>query len=309
VCSSDLHLVNTCYVRPEMRKLAGEAKRRGLSLLPEFGMDPGIDLVLLGEAVRKLDRVESVACYGAGLPAPEAADNPIRYKVTWTLAGVLRAYRRGARLVRDGRMRELTPSETFAPDNVHSVDLPGLGRLEAYANGDALPYAEALGLDPVGLKQLGRYTMRWPGHCEFWKKLIDLHLLDEAPVHVNGLAIDRLQYLAAALEPQLRLAEQERDLAVIRVEVQGVRAGKRERIRFELIDWRDLQSGLTAMNRLVGFTAAIGARMILDGRIVKRGLLSPLRDIPFAEFQGELLKRGISIRQESVGCTAISPLA
>jgi lysine 6-dehydrogenase len=292
------HLVNTCYVKPEMKELADDARMRGISVLPEFGMDPGIDLVLLGEAVRRFDSVEGIACYGTGLPAPGAADNPIKYKVTWSFAGVLRAYRRGARLVRDGRVLDLAPSATFAAGNVHPVDLPGLGELEAYANGDALPYAAALGLDLAGLKQLGRYTLRWPGHCAFWKKLIDLHLLDEEPLLVDGMSIDRLHYLAAAIEPHIRLGPAERDVALIRVEVYGIRSGKRQRLRFELVDWRDLKTGFTAMNRLVGFTASIGAQMILDGRITRRGLLSPLCDVPFAEFCSELQKRGISVRQE-----------
>ncbi len=51
-------------------------------------MDPGIDLVLLGEAVRSLDHVEEIISYGAGFPEPEATDNPLKYKVTWTFEGV-----------------------------------------------------------------------------------------------------------------------------------------------------------------------------------------------------------------------------
>jgi lysine 6-dehydrogenase len=110
--------------------------------------------------------------------------------------------------------------------------------------------------------------------------------------------VDRLHYLAAAIEPHIRLGATERDVAVIRVDVQGVRAGERQRAIFQLIDWRDMQTGLTAMNRLVGFTAGIGAQMIMDGRIATRGLLSPLRDIPFPEFARELRARGISFSQE-----------
>ena len=71
----------------------------------------------------------------------------------------------------------------FNPENIHEVDIPGLGRFEAYANGDSLPYAELLGIDPRRLERLGRYSFRWPGHCAFWKKLVDLHLLDDEPLH------------------------------------------------------------------------------------------------------------------------------
>ncbi len=291
------HLVNTCYVKPGLHELDGPARAAGVSILPEFGMDPGIDLVLLGAAVRRFDEVERIAAYGAGLPAPEAADNPLRYKVTWTFAGVLRAYRRGAKVVRDGRVVELTPSQAFAADQVHEVDVPGLGKLEAYANGDALPYAGALGLDPARLRELGRYTLRWPGHCEFWKRLIDLHLLDEEPVWVGGAPVDRLRYLAEALEPHIRLQAHESDVALIRVEVQGRRGEAHERLLYEVSARRDLASGLTGMSRLVGFSAAIGAAMLGDGRIRKRGLLSPLGDVPEAAFRAELARRGIEVRR------------
>ncbi len=71
-----------------MKGLADEAKARDVTILPEFGMDPGIDLVLLGEAVRSLDHVEEIISYGAGFPEPEATDNPLKYKVTWTFEGV-----------------------------------------------------------------------------------------------------------------------------------------------------------------------------------------------------------------------------
>jgi len=79
-----VHLVNTFYASPEMKRLSDEARSKGISILPEFGMDPGIDLVLLGEAVRSLDQVEEIVSYGAGFPEPAAADNPLGYKVTWT---------------------------------------------------------------------------------------------------------------------------------------------------------------------------------------------------------------------------------
>jgi saccharopine dehydrogenase-like NADP-dependent oxidoreductase len=65
-----------------------------------------------------------------------------------------------------------------------------------------------------------------------------------------------------------------------------------------VIDLRDLASGLLAMNRTVGYTASIGAQMILRGDIEKRGLLSPLTDIPTDVFFTELRQRGIVVRRD-----------
>jgi saccharopine dehydrogenase-like NADP-dependent oxidoreductase len=255
-------------------------------------------LVLLGEAVRGLDEVTDVVSYGAGIPEPEAAGNPLRYKVSWSFAGVLRAYRRGARIKRAGQVVDIPPVAQFHPDNVHEVEVAGVGALEAYPNGDAVHFAAMLGLDASRLRNTGRYSLRYPGHCRFWNTVAGLGLLDEEPVMLEGgTAVDRIAYLTAALEPRLRYGPGERDFAVIRNEVQGTRGDKRVRIVQQLTDWRDLESGLTAMSRLVGFTASIGAQMLASGQITQRGLLSPIDNVPFTSVLAELERRGIRVAQ------------
>jgi len=293
-----VHLVNTVYVLPELKKLEPGIAAAGLTFLPEFGMDPGIDLVLLGRAVSHFDSVETIDSYGAGVPEAIAADNALKYKVTWTFEGVLRAYMRGGRLVRNGRAVNIKSNEMFNPENIHELQVPGLGVFEAYANGDSLPYAEMLGIDPEKLQRLGRYSFRWPGHCEFWKKMVDLHLLDDDVLTLDGVAVNRRRFLAAAIEPHIRLGENERDLAVIRVDVTGKKDGKKRRAVVQIVDQRDLATGFTAMSRTVGYTAAIGAHLVGGGHISKRGLLSPLRDIPYEIFKTELAKRNILISEE-----------
>lgn len=295
------HYVNASYAAP-LRHLEADAKVKGLTLLPEFGMDPGIDLVLLGEAVRQFDVVEDIITYGAGFPEPEASDNPIQYKVTWTFEGVLKSYFRAGRIIRDGREVAIRENEMFCPQNLHYVDLEGIGRLEAFPNGDALVYADLLGLDKSRLRNMGRYVLRWPGHAAFWKKLVDLHLLDSEPVTVDGVTVDRRRFLAAIMEPHLLYHDGERDIAVIRVEVGGIKAGKRQRAVYQVIDRRDLTTGFTAMSRTVGFTISIGAQMIGLGELTARGLLSPVRDVPYKPFVRELRKRGISVTSEFKEC-------
>ena len=292
------HLVNTMYITAEVRGLAGKAEARGVTILPEFGMDPGIDLVLLGEVVRGFDEVTDILSYGSGIPEPAAADNPLRYKISWTLEGVLRSYRRGARLIRDGAVVRVGPAEQFLPENLHEVEIAGVGPLEAYPNGDALDFASLLGLDLTHLRNVGRFTLRYPGHCRFWRSMVALHLLDDEPVEVDGTAVDRKRFLAAALEPHLQYGEGERDLGILRVEVAGTREGKRQRVVSDVLDRKDLATGLTAMSRLVGFTASIGAQMIGTGQLAKRGLLSPVTDVPWLPLALELEKRGITVTRK-----------
>jgi lysine 6-dehydrogenase len=245
-----------------------------------------------------LEDVTEIISYGAGFPDAEAADNPIGYKVTWTFEGVLRSYRRAGRVIRDGIVVDIKDTEIFRPENIHQIEIEGLGKLEAIPNGDALKYADLLGIERSGLRNMGRYTLRWPGHCAFWRKLIDLHLLDDEPVMVDGLTVDRRRFLAAAVEPHIQFGPSERDITVIRIEVTGKRDGRKTRALFQVIDRRDLKTGFTAMSRTVGYTASIGAQLIAAGEITRRGVLSPVNDIPYQLFDDQLRKRGIRITTE-----------
>ena len=64
---------------------------------------------------------------------------------------------------------------------------------------------------------------------------------------------------------------------------------------FDVLDRKDLATGLSAMSRLVGFTASIGAQLIGTGQLTKRGLLSPVTDVPWAPLALELEQRGITV--------------
>jgi lysine 6-dehydrogenase len=293
-----VHLVNTYYVSPEMRLLADEAIRGGVTVLPEFGMDPGIDLACLGHTVRCLDTVESLASYGAGFPAPEAANNPLKYKVTWTFAGVLSSYLRPGRFLRDGQIVEVEARRMFAPEYLHTLDLEGVGELEAFPNGDALKYLELLDLDIRDVRDMGRFVLRWPGHSAFWGALAGLGMLDEGCVEVDGVPVNRRNFLQASMEPLLQYGPDERDVAVIRVDAVGMKDGQRTRVVTHCLDYRDLETGFTAMTRTVGFTTSIGAQMILKGDIAKPGILTPVRDVPFDRLAEELRRRGIHVSTE-----------
>ncbi|MDD5597623.1 MAG: saccharopine dehydrogenase C-terminal domain-containing protein [Victivallaceae bacterium] len=293
-------LVNTFYAVPEVMELAGEAEKKGVTILPEFGMDPGLDLVLLGKAVRSVEDVEEVISYGAGFPEPAAANNPIKYKITWSFEGVLNSYKRAGRIVRNGMLVNIPENEMFARENIHEINVDGLGKLEAFPNGDITKYIDLLGLDAANLKNMGRYVLRWPGHCKFWYTLVRLGLLDNGTVRVGETEVDRKKYLANALKDQIQYKDDERDIVLVRIEVVGKKDGKKVRSVYQIIDKRDPGTGLTAMTRTVGFTAAIGASMLGTGKLCKRGILSPVNDIPYELFKTELAKRRIEISETTM---------
>jgi len=291
-----IHFVETSYTLPEYAGLGMEAKAKNIALLPEFGLDPGIDLVLAGHAIREFNEVHELHAYGTGIPEPQAATNPIKYKISWTFAGVLNAYQRPARLLKSKRIINLSPSEIFDSNNIHMVEIEGLGRMEAYYNGDAVKYLEILQINKTAT-DAGRYSLRWPGHSAFWKTIVELGFLQEDPIKVNGQNVSPRQFVHDLLSPQLQYQANERDIAAVRIETTGLKDGQRKRIIYQVVDRRDLDTGFLAMQRTVGYTASIGAQMILSGKIQKRGVLTPTRDVPSDVFMTELKKRGINIQR------------
>jgi lysine 6-dehydrogenase len=271
------------------------AKEKDVTILPEMGLDPGIDLVLGRLATDELDVVKGVNSYGGGIPAPECAeDSPIKYKISWVFDRVLDVYVREGRLIKDGKLHIVPGHDIFKSENIHEIEFADLGSVEAYANGDSERYVDIFNLGNT-LVEMGRYALRWPGHSQFWRTMVALGMLDENPIKINDSEISPRAFLSKCLTPKLQFARDEQDVALLRVEAWGLKEGKKKKITYDLIDYRDLETGLFAMNRTVGFTSSIGAQMILAGKITEPGVLSPVRHVPPHELLQELRNRGIRI--------------
>lgn len=174
-------LVTTSYVSEDMRALDGLARRRDLLFLNEVGADPGIDHM---QAARLMARVRAegghVTAFRSlcgGLPAPDACDNPFKYKISWSPRGVALAGSRPARYLAGGELVPVPRLTIF--DRFEIVEHAQLGPMEAVPNGDALRYLDAYGLEEVD--GFLRGTLRWPGWCETWSALCRLGYVDDAP--------------------------------------------------------------------------------------------------------------------------------
>jgi lysine 6-dehydrogenase len=302
VVDAGTNLVTTNYAA-SVAFLAGAARTRGVTVVPEAGFDPGIDLVIVARAMSAFERVETLNSYGSGIPAPECRErNALNYGISWSWEGVLAAYSRPARLIVNGAEMVAAPEEIFRPAWRHDVIVDGVGRLEAYVNGDATAVAEAAGIRGT-VHDAGRYTLRWPGHCEFWPKIASIGLLDDTPGAEGGLS--PREFLRRHLEPRLAYGPAERDMIILRVDVAGVRDGSRRGCRYELVAYRDLATGSLAMSRAVGCAASIVAQMVLSGEVRGPGVLSPIRDIPPGAFFEALGRRGMTIVEREIdplGC-------
>ncbi len=178
-------LVTTSYVSEEMAALDDAARRAGVLLLNECGLDPGIDHAMASEAIRKVERdggsVLRFGSYCGGLPALEAGTNPWGYKFSWSPRGVLMAARSPVRYLRDG---ETVDRDTpYSPESVTELEVPGIGNMEGYPNRDSLAYREIYGLDkpPHQLEGMIRGTLRYAGWSKTVRGLMNIGLLDLEP--------------------------------------------------------------------------------------------------------------------------------
>jgi len=310
-----VHLVSSMYYRdPQERDparaaateraiadLGRAAAAREITILTEFGLDPGLDLILGARALAELDEVHEFHAYGAGIPAPGARDNPLHYKFSWSPIGVMRSYNRPARVITGGVAVDIEPRTLFEPRRVHQLDVPALGApLECYPNGDAVHYAELFGLGGT-VREMARYTGRLAGHCAFWDVMVKCGFLDTEPVLAGGAPVVPMEFVAALLasQPRFQYAEDEADMTFVRVDVRGRRAGAGVRVIHDLVDVRDFTTGFTSMQRTVGFTLALGARLILDGALGARGLLTPL-DVPYDLVYPALARHGIRVTRQAL---------
>ncbi len=343
-------MVTASYVGPAMKALAARAKEKGVILLNELGLDPGIDHM---EAMRVIHEIHdaggSVLAFRSwcgGLPAPEANTNPFGYKFSWSPRGVLLAAKNSAKFLKDGREVTIPAEELFT--RPETIGIPGLGEFEGYPNRDSVAYREAYGI-PEALTVF-RGTLRYPGWCETVRRMVELGLLDDAPKDRSGgtfgsltrelalaaagadartavaarlgleskaAVLSRLEWLGlfderplpapkgSALDnltllmiDRLRYEEGERDMIVLQHEfLARTGAGRPERIVSTLIDY-GVPGGDSSMSRTVGLPAAIGARLVLEGRIKLTGVQVPIYPEIYGPILDELEALGVRFEEK-----------
>jgi len=173
-----VHLLTASYVSPKMKSYHEEAQKRGIILLNEMGLDPGIDhmetMRIINEVKQKGGKTTSLRSFGGGLVAPQCDDNPWGYKITWNPMNVVTAGMPSARYVKDGKLKIVPYNRLFLDTEI--VDIPGLGRYEAYPNRDSVKYRDIYHLQEI--KNVYRGSLRKIGYCSAWNALIKIGLTD-----------------------------------------------------------------------------------------------------------------------------------
>lgn len=344
------HLVTTSYVSDAMKALDEQARKAGIIILNELGLDPGIDHMSAMKIIHRIQdaggKVTSFYSYCGGLPAPEANTNPFGYKFSWSPRGVVLAAKNDAKYLKDGRVVEIPGKELF--DHYWTLTIEGLGDFEAYPNRNSLPYIDLYGLK--GISSMYRGTLRNVGWCRTWKKIADMGFLndtekydfskltykkfvgalinskeadvkqalarylkldassdiigrlewlglfeDKIPALKEGSALD---LLVAILLEKLEYKKGERDMIIMQHEFGAeYKDGKKEKTISTLVGF-GIPNGDSIMSRTVGLPAAIGANLIVHGKIHLTGVQIPVVPEIYEPIMEELGRFGIEFKEK-----------
>ena len=180
------NMVTTSYVQPEMVELDQPAKDAGIVILNEIGVDPGIDHMsakkIIDQVHNNQGNIEEFYSITGALAAPEAADNPLKYKFSWSPKGVVKAGNNAARYLKGGKEVNIPSKDLFK--TTFMVDFPNVGQLEVYPNRDSINYINIY--DTPEVKTMFRGTFRYKGWCETIDVMKELKLISEEPVDLKG---------------------------------------------------------------------------------------------------------------------------
>ena len=271
----------------QQKELADRAKAKGVTVIPDCGVAPGMVNILAEHGIRQLDSVESVRIYVGGLP--QKPEPPLNYQVVYSLEGVLDYYTTRSWVLRNGRRSQVTALSEREP-----VEFPApVGTLEAFHT--------AGGLSTMAFRYEGKIpemeykTLRYPGHAEIMETIRDLGLLDLDPVDLDGIKVSPRDVFVAAVGP--KLAKKGKDLLALRVTVRGTKGGKPAERRFDLVDRYDEAHGISAMMRTTGYSLSITGQMQVRREVGPPGVWTPDECMPAEAYIAELRKRGIELKE------------
>jgi lysine 6-dehydrogenase len=273
------------------------AKKAGVTVVPHCGLDVGTDRILLGVGSRKLDKVEKlyVACGGFPQKGTPGYYNPINYKISWSWLFAIYGSVGTCKILKKGKTVEVKVLSDPSP-----IEFPEpLGQLEAFTNSGLTDVIDHLGLK--GVKDAYGQTIRWPGHCDMWNKLKDLHIMDDEPLKVKGVDVKPFDFWVAIGDKYLQYEPDEGDTICQRVIVSGKKDGAPAEYTYEFVEFQDFENGLSAMAKTTAFPCSIVAQMIAKGQMDMPGVIHPakigydekLSDIFFAE----MARRNIKITE------------
>ena len=289
VVDAGVPAVDIAFMPEDPVVLNEAAQAAGVPVVVDFGVAPGISNLLVGHGARRLDEARRARVLVGGLPKRRRL--PWEYTIPFSPVDVLEEYTRPARIVVNGEeviRAPLTECEL--------VDLPRVGTLEAF-NSDGLRTL----IRTMDIPDMVEKTLRYPGYAEKVKLLASTGFFSTEPIDVGGVSVRPMDLTSRLLFDAWRLDDDEDELTVMRVEVEGIMGGAPARLSWDLYDETDRIGGATSMARSTGFPAALIARAVADGRFSKPGVFAPEEvaddDALVRWLLDELVARGIVLEE------------
>ena len=234
-----------------------EARDIGISIVPDCGMGPGMNVSMALLAMDGFDNLEEVRVWDGGLPQkPEA---PWNYNLFFNIAGLTNEYDGDAYFIRDGKVAEVPCFE-----DIEKLSFNGIGELEAAVTSGGLstmPWSFA-----GKIKLLENKTLRYSGHWEQMLAYRQLGLFQEEKIDFNGSSISPREFYHHLLEPHL-LENSPKDICIMRTEATGLLDGKSHTKRVECIEKYNEGTGFLAMEMWTGFHASMVMQHIASSKV------------------------------------------
>ncbi|GGC94676.1 saccharopine dehydrogenase [Thalassobacillus devorans] len=275
------------HMTDKVLKLKEDAKAAGVTLIPDLGVAPGMINILSGYGVSKLNQAKSIKLYVGGIPVqPEP---PFEYNHVFSMEGVFDHYTDPALIIRNGMKQEI-PSLS----EIERINFEKFGPLEAFHTAGG---TSTLSYSYPYLDTLEYKTIRYPGHAEKFKLLVDLNLTrNDYFVEVKGAKVSPREVFLKVLDPIVDLKDKD-DAVLLRVLVSGEKDGHSTTYTYEMATFKDRKNNVTAMARATANSISVVAQMLGNGTIDKRGVYPPEQIVPGNIYIEEMAKRGVNIKE------------
>ena len=273
------------YVVDAQLALDAEAKDAGINIIPDCGLAPGMVSILAMHGAKEFDEVSEIHIRVGGLP--QDPQPPLNYQLVFSVEGLINEYIEVARVIRDGKITEVE-----SMTELESLAFEGFPPLEAFQTSGGTSTLPDTFLGKI--KELDYKTIRYAGHCEKFKTMIDLGLCSSEEIVADFVKVKPRKVFGELL--QKRLPADGPDYVLVRLEFVGTKNGVEKKRRYDIVDKQDEETGLSAMMRTTAFPASIVAQMMAKGDVLLRGATPQEKAIDPEKFVAELERRNIRVQ-------------
>jgi lysine 6-dehydrogenase len=273
------------YVVDSQLALDEEAKAADINIIPDCGLAPGMVSILAMHGAARFDSINEIHIRVGGLP--QDPKPPLNYQLVFSVEGLINEYVEVARVIRAGKIQTVE-----SMTELESLEFEGFPPLEAFQTSGGTSTLPETFLGKI--RELDYKTIRYAGHCEKFKTMIDLGLCSSDEIVVDFQKVTPRKVFGQLL--QKHLPADGPDYVLVRLDFAGEKDGVDRKLRYDIVDKLDEATGMSAMMRTTAFPASIIAQMMARGDVLTHGATPQEKAIDADKFIAELQRRNIKIQ-------------